>query len=471
MAKLWARSTTAGWQWCLAVGAVVAVGYSLLPDGGLWHAAVYSTAVLVCIAVVLAGVRRYRPQQPSTWYTFVGALTVWLLSTVIDRVTTQPSWSQVSVLLTLAGYPLLGYALIGLIRGRVRSRDRSAGVDAGIVATSLTLLFWTLIAEETTLPWLLLLIAAGDIALLVLISLLVTTPGARTVSYRLLLAALTLNSLSDVLIMKMPFEPGGPADGALIRANVLAAAATAHPSMRQLTVPLPHPPGFVRPRLTLLIMAILLAPAVGLYQGASGRIAQNWLAVCLASIILFLLVSARMTGLVLRVEQQARRLSVLVNQDPLTGVANRRRWDECLTAALDRSALTGEPLVVAMLDLDHFKRFNDRHGHRAGDDLLTGAAAAWSTGLRDGDLLARYGGEEFCVLLTGRTTAEAAAVVERLQALTPLGQTFSAGVARWNGRQTAQELLEQADRLLYAGKHAGRARVVTETADLPAEAA
>ncbi|WP_433796021.1 hypothetical protein [Actinoplanes sp. CA-252034] len=73
------------------------------------------------------------------------------------------------------------------------------------------------------------------------------------------------------------------------------------------------------------------------------------------------------------------------------------------------------------------------------------------------------------MLLTGRTT-EAAAVVERLLALTPHGQTFSAGVARWDGHQTAQELLEHADRLLYAGKHAGRARVITETAVPPARA-
>jgi diguanylate cyclase (GGDEF)-like protein len=471
MTKLWSRGATAGWQWCLAVGAVAAAGYSLLPAGGQWHAVVYFLTGLACIAIVLAGVRRYRPEQPSTWYTFAAGLGVWLVNTVIDRVTTEPPWSHVSALLALAGYPLVCYALIGLIRGRVRSHDRSAGVDAGIVGTSLSLLFWTLIAEETALPWLQLLIAAGDIALFVLTSLLFTTPGARTVSYRLLLAALALTGISDVLIMTMPFEPGGPADVALILANVCAAAATVHPSMRQLTVPLPHPPGFVRPRLALLTIAILLAPTVGLYQGATGRIAQNWLAVGLASIVLFLLVSARMAGLVLRVEQQSRRLSVLVNQDPLTGVANRRRWDECLTAALDRSALTGEPLVVALVDLDHFKRYNDTRGHQAGDELLTSAATAWSAGLRDGDLLARYGGEEFCVLLTGRTTAEAAAVVERLQTLTPLGQTFSAGVARWDGRQTAQELLEHADRLLYAGKHAGRARVVTETPALPANAA
>jgi diguanylate cyclase (GGDEF)-like protein len=162
------------------------------------------------------------------------------------------------------------------------------------------------------------------------------------------------------------------------------------------------------------------------------------------------------------VEHQARRLSVLVNQDPLTGVANRRRWDDDLAGTMERAARTGEPLVVAMLDLDHFKRFNDTYGHQAGDELLSGAATAWTTGLRDGDLLARYGGEEFCVLLTGRTVAEAVLVVERMQALTPRGQTFSAGLTRWDGRQTAQELLEHADLLLYEGKRTGRGRVVTD---------
>lgn len=446
------------------LGAVAAGVYAMLPAGGWWHPIAYAVDGLTCITIVLAAIRRYRPDQPSTWYTFAAGLGVWLIGTVIDRTTLGAPWTHLSTLLLLVGYPLLCHALIGLIRGRVRSHDRTAGIDAGIVATSLALLFWALIAEEVALPWTQLVIAAGDIALFMLISLLVTTPGARTVSYRLLLGALALTGFSDVLIMTMPFRPGDLADTALVLGNAFVAAATLHPSMRQLTVPLEHPPAFVRPRLALLTVAILLAPAVSIYQGATGRIAQNWLPLGVGSIVLFLLVSARMAGLVIRVEHQARRLSVLVNQDPLTGVANRRRWDDALAGAMARAARTGEPLVVALLDLDHFKRFNDTHGHRAGDDLLSGAATAWSTGLRDGDLLARYGGEEFCVLLTGRTVAEAALLMERLQALTPNGQTFSAGLTPWDGRQTAQELLEHADRLLYEGKHTGRGRVVTDRA-------
>jgi diguanylate cyclase (GGDEF)-like protein len=456
------RRAVPGWLLCLVLGAVAAAGYAMLPGGGWWHSVAYAVDGLTCITIVLSAVRRYRPEQPSTWYTFAAGLGVWLTGTVIDRTPLGAPWSYVSMFLLLVGYPLLCHALIGLIRGRVRSHDRSAGIDAGIVATSLALLFWTLIAEEVMLPWPQLLIAAGDIALFMLISLLVTTPGARTVSYRLLLVALALTGFSDVLIMTMPFRPGDLADTALVLGNAFVAAAVLHPSMRQLTVPLAHPPAFVRPRLALLTVAILLAPAVSLHQGATGRIAQNWLPVGVGSILLFLLVSARMAGLVMRVEHQARRLSVLVNQDPLTGVANRRRWDDDLAGTMERAARTGEPLVVAMLDLDHFKRFNDTYGHQAGDELLSGAATAWTTGLRDGDLLARYGGEEFCVLLTGRTVAEAVLVVERMQALTPRGQTFSAGLTRWDGRQTAQELLEHADLLLYEGKRTGRGRVVTD---------
>ncbi|SDS42943.1 diguanylate cyclase (GGDEF) domain-containing protein [Actinoplanes derwentensis] len=444
---------------CLTAGTAAAAGYALLPSDGAWHLVAYPIIALSCVIAVVAGVRRHRPNQPAVWYSFAAGLGAWLANTVIDQLTATAPWSQLSAGFLIAGYPLLGHALFGLIRGRVRSGDRTTGIDAGIVATSLAVLFWTLVAGDDSLSLLQLLVAAGDIALFALISLLVTTPGAHTASYRLLLTALGLTVFSDVLLMIVPFEPGGPADVIFVLANVLSAAAALHPSMRRLTVPLPQPPGFVRPRLALLTAAILLAPIVSLHQGATGRIADDWLPLGVGSIVLFLLVSARMAGLVLRVEQQARHLSVLVNEDPLTGVANRRRWDERLRTAMDRSAATGEPLVVALLDLDHFKRYNDTHGHQAGDELLTDAATAWLSGLRGDDLLARYGGEEFCVMLTGRTVAEALLIVEHLQTLTPDGQTFSAGLTRWDGRQTAQELLEHADRLLYDSKRSGRARV------------
>jgi diguanylate cyclase (GGDEF)-like protein len=115
---------------------------------------------------------------------------------------------------------------------------------------------------------------------------------------------------------------------------------------------------------------------------------------------------------------------------------------------------------VALLDLDHFKAFNDREGHPAGDALLRGVAAAWRRELRGIDVLARYGGEEFGLVLPGCSVAEGAAIVDRLRAMTPLGETSSAGVAAWDGVEGADALVTRADRALYQAKRAGRDRTV-----------
>jgi diguanylate cyclase (GGDEF)-like protein len=118
------------------------------------------------------------------------------------------------------------------------------------------------------------------------------------------------------------------------------------------------------------------------------------------------------------------------------------------------------PLSVVMIDLDHFKRFNDRRGHAAGDALLRNAAQAWLRQLRPSDLLARYGGEEFTLVLSACGEEQAERMVERLQPLVPERQTFSAGIATWNGMDGAQELLDAADRALLQAKRGGRNRVV-----------
>jgi diguanylate cyclase (GGDEF)-like protein len=113
-----------------------------------------------------------------------------------------------------------------------------------------------------------------------------------------------------------------------------------------------------------------------------------------------------------------------------------------------------------MLDLDHFKAYNDTHGHQAGDRLLKAAAAAWREVLRPGDLLARYGGEEFVAVLADCPPQEARAVAERLRRSTPSGETCSIGVATWDGAEAVDALVRRADEALYAAKRAGRDRVV-----------
>lgn len=114
---------------------------------------------------------------------------------------------------------------------------------------------------------------------------------------------------------------------------------------------------------------------------------------------------------------------------------------------------------MGLLDLDHFKQFNDTRGHPAGDRLLAAAAATWRGALRGGtDILARYGGEEFVVVLP--TAIDAAfETMERMRGATPDGQTVSVGLAVWHGHETPDQLLARADAALYMAKASGRDRI------------
>jgi len=154
------------------------------------------------------------------------------------------------------------------------------------------------------------------------------------------------------------------------------------------------------------------------------------------------------------------RMATMARTDELTGLPNRRAWDEALDRELARARRTGERFSVAMLDLDHFKAFNDAFGHPAGDRLLADAAAGWSTEVRSTDFLSRYGGEEFALLLLGCPPDSATTLIERLRSATPMDQTCSAGVAVWDGEEEAENLIARADAALYAAKRGGRDRIV-----------
>ena len=149
------------------------------------------------------------------------------------------------------------------------------------------------------------------------------------------------------------------------------------------------------------------------------------------------------------------RLTDMASTDALTGLPNRRAWE----THLDRALLEGEPFVLAMLDLDHFKSFNDTRGHPAGDRLLKETAAAWREELRSGDFLGRIGGEEFALLLPKCTSADALMVVDRLRRRVPYEQTCSAGVVLQVPGEQAETLMTRVDEALYTAKAAGRDRV------------
>jgi diguanylate cyclase (GGDEF)-like protein len=154
------------------------------------------------------------------------------------------------------------------------------------------------------------------------------------------------------------------------------------------------------------------------------------------------------------------RLESMARTDDLTGLPNRRSWFEELPRELARGRRYQHPVCVAMLDLDFFKDYNDRHGHLAGDRLLKVAARAWRGALRETDRIARYGGEEFSVVLPDCTLEDAVELVARLRSTTPEGETCPAGVAEWNGEEPPESLVRRADAALYEAKRIGRDRVV-----------
>lgn len=154
-----------------------------------------------------------------------------------------------------------------------------------------------------------------------------------------------------------------------------------------------------------------------------------------------------------------RRLENLARTDELTGLPNRRALNEAVARELERARREDRDVCVAILDLDHFKTYNDTRGHPAGDRLLADAAALWRNALRGGtDILGRWGGEEFLVVLPASLDV-AIDTVARLRATTPEGQTVSAGVASWDRVETADQLIVRADTALYVAKQSGRDRV------------
>ena len=167
-------------------------------------------------------------------------------------------------------------------------------------------------------------------------------------------------------------------------------------------------------------------------------------------------------GIALDRVAQLQDLEAQARTDPLTGLPNRRAWDEALSRELASSSRDGRPVCVAVTDVDDFKGYNDSRGHPAGDRLLRLAVTAWQQSLRAGDILARSGGDEFSVLLPNCRVEGAIALAERLRTSTPLGRSCSVGVAAWDGTESAQALISRADKALYVAKARGRNRVVAQ---------
>lgn len=172
-------------------------------------------------------------------------------------------------------------------------------------------------------------------------------------------------------------------------------------------------------------------------------------------------------------KKHIEHLTVLQGLDALTGLANRRGFDQAMAMEVERSSRFKTPLTLCVMDLDNFKAVNDTHGHPCGDDVLKAVASILLAEMRMIDTAARIGGEEFALLLPGTGQARALKLLERVQAVIQdfgiicgdarISMTMSMGVASYRGKLTPDpvKLLAEADKALYRAKRAGKNRIET----------
>ncbi|MDT9001391.1 diguanylate cyclase [Paucibacter sp. APW11] len=227
---------------------------------------------------------------------------------------------------------------------------------------------------------------------------------------------------------------------------------------------------------TLVLVAGIVATAQGLGPFATGRPeeAQLELMAFTFSSALTVLGVALQNRQLHRSQRFGEQWRAEAEHDPLTGLMNRRAFQPRLLLEHQRAQRSGRPYSLAMLDLDHFKQINDRHGHAFGDDVLVAVASLMRQCSRAIDAVARLGGEEFVILLPDTSPEEAFKAMERLRValasqrlLAPGGVavqvTASLGLAGWRGgADGANDVLQRADRALYAAKAAGRNRIVVD---------
>ena len=374
-------------------------GYALLPLPETALRLLYSGTAVLAVLSGVRGVRAHRPAHPRGWLLMLTGLAGWVAGDLLWQV---ESWNEEAPLpapsdaVYLASYGLLGAGVLAMVRTRRSGADRAAFLDAAILTTGVAVLATVVViapvGRDATLSTFAKVVASaypvGDVFLLATLARVFTSPGARNSSFRLLLAALVITTVADSAWNVVVLLSGdtGPDDRWLnvgwLSAYVLVAIAADRPAMA--LVAEPPLPGDVRPfgrrRVVAMAVGLLLPPAVLFLDGSDGQV-SSWPVIAVGAAVMSVLVLLRFVDLFSVVQTQAVQLAALARTDALTGVANRRTWDHELSRACRSARDHHHLLSLAILDIDHFKVFNDTFGHQAGDDLLREAVVAWSAAL------------------------------------------------------------------------------------------
>ncbi|HEX7171211.1 MAG TPA: EAL domain-containing protein [Candidatus Limnocylindria bacterium] len=470
----------------VAIGAILIGVYFLLPSADLQDLA-YQAPGMLAVVAVLAGVAIHRPPKPGPWLLLAAGLALtttgdwtWVLLVRVFGIEPFPS---VADAFYLSGIGVTGAAIVWLVRGRIPDGDRAGLLDALIVAVGAGLVSWVFLMApivddmsatpaETAFALAYPLLDLVILAVLVRIAL---APGRRGQALTMLLAALVALLGADFvyafLALSDGYWTGHPVEAGWLMSAALFATAALHPSMREIAAPVEAGDVRLSPwRVGLLAIASLMAPTVLLVQWMAGE-PIDVPVIAAASIILFLLVIARLGSVVADLRANLRHRQALEAEleqrafhDPLTGLANRTLFANRLERAL---AQRDEPVAVLFLDLDDFKTINDSHGHQAGDELLIEVARSLSANVRPEDTVARLGGDEFAVLVERNATEGVARqLANRLisglrRPVRVAGRDRSVGASigislGHSGRASADQLMSEADIAMYVAKGDGK---------------
>jgi diguanylate cyclase (GGDEF)-like protein len=490
------------WWLFLALGVTVIGLYQLMPDGPALQLTYLGIGVLAVLAI-LVGTRLHRPPRRRAWIALAASQALWVLADLVgdvqEAVAPTDAFPTVADIFYLAGYPVLGLSLFLMTRGRRPPRDLEGLLDSLTVAVGLYLLCWVLLARPTLAnaheSWLSAVVGAAypllDITIIAMLVALVITPSSRRMALRLLAASVVLVITADTAATALGLLSLGstePIDFLWLLSYVVIGAAALHPSMYELSAA--SPTGELRVGLRRRIataLAVMVAPGTLAVQHAFDLPLDLW-PVVLASVVMFLLVVARMNVAMQQIiaanenrDRAQRELAHQAAHDSLTGLPNRAQALHLVGASLSRAQRSGAMVGLLFVDLDAFKSVNDTYGHRAGDEVLCAVAQRMQQVVRAGDLVARLGGDEFVVLLEPVVDEKSAvAVGQRLIAEVSKPVTLSGGhlvrvgasvgvAISQDGTTDADLLVVEADTAAYRAKNLGRGRTEVFDADLRRE--
>ena len=477
------------------IGAVFVVVFLLMPAGTAGQSLVYDALGTVTVGIACISLRRRRPGGALPWILLVAGQTSFVVGDIIwtaFQALGQDPFPSTADGAYLLGYPLMAVGLLVAIRRRITGGDRAGLLDAAILTTGTSVAWWAFVlgpqaafADPEPVAFIIsLAYPIGDLLLIGMALGLAMTPGARSLSFRLLMLNLAILLVGDLAFglqsMQGTYVDGSWVDIIWMVGYVSFAAAISHPSMESVFEPRPVAVTMLSPiRLLLLGLAMLVGPAI-LTIGHTDADAIVFV-VAGASATVSVLVLARLAGMVRLLGQDIERrksleelLSFQAFHDPLTGLANRRRFMARVAEALSG----GSGAATLFVDLDDFKHINDNLGHDAGDALLAAVGRRIAASIRPTDLASRLGGDEFAVLLLATESAEEAALVaerllETLSAPVEIAGrlvriTASIGVARCEPSETigVDGLLRRADVAMYHAKALGKHRAAVYRPDL-----